>query len=303
MRVAAGTAPGMPAHAARPGVDRSIELWRRAHKRLYCHPKSWFWRWRLGRPADVDGRGARRVGVEELGLTADALDDVRRRVEAGEVVTLARMTQVGLFLSEVGPLANLPTIDGPTFPPRKRAEVNLVATRDCVAVRKHFKGDLDAFVRELSALYYLERAGCRTPALLAVDFRARTLTCSFVMGPVLGQQLLWRVPEAAIRVVPGEAGGITRARLQQRRPYLHEFIDADGVRELAAELERVHAAGVVMNDIKYGNVVIDAVTGKPCLIDFDRADVFRWRKNPVCAYLCARDWQSFAEHFDLNYPV
>lgn len=284
--------------------ERALTLRKRLHRRV--HAPAWRALCAAGRMGSE--AGGYRLPLGALGLAAAAQAEVERRLAQEPVVVLADVDQDGYYLSRVGPLPGLPQVAPDAFLPRPRNQIELVASHGGVGVRKHYGRDADAFVRELRALRRLGRAGCHVPALLDADARALTLTASLVPGSVLREALAERGARLRDREAGAPSGSAEAreaawaSRVAQGRRVLGEVVDAGFVERLRADLKRAHAAGVILNDIKYGNVVIEARSGQPYWIDFDRADVFLWRGHPLFRYLAARDRQRFAMHFGASAP-
>jgi hypothetical protein len=211
--------------------------------------------------------------------------------------------QDGFLRSRVGPLRDAPTVPPHQYAARRRFDLQVVDHRGRLGVRKRFRGDAAAFVAELSAAHDLRAAGCRVPAILDVDFDELTITFAYVLGSVLREELarqgaaLRDRDVAADPAYRGMGEGRRRSRrILEGRRVLDRVVDARTVDRLFAELRRVHAAGYVLRDIKYGNVVLDRA-GEPWLIDFDRAGAYP-ELGPL-AFRCLRDrdYERFNAHF------
>jgi serine/threonine protein kinase len=211
--------------------------------------------------------GIDRLKVSDLGIPIDRLSD------SSECTVLADIDQDGFFTSHVGPMTGIPTVSSSEHQPRERFDVQLVAWRGGLAVRKSFRGDAASFVREVEALAALGAARCNVPALLDYDAEALTVLQEFVPGQSLRDALADR--GAPIRDRDVASGTPKAKRISDGRKYLHEVMPPARVDELAEQLRRSHAAGFILHDLKYGNVILHSMTQMPVLIDFDRASTHR----------------------------
>ena len=62
-----------------------------------------------------------------------------------------------------------------------------------------------------------------------------------------------------------------RRRVPECKRVLSDVIDSQFVELLFTELNKIHEARFIWNDIKYGNIIIEERSGEPYLIDFDWA--------------------------------
>jgi hypothetical protein len=246
-----------------------------------------------------------RLRVEDLGLTDENLDCLKKQVgsQAGEVV-VADIDQDGFLLSYFGPIKHKPTVPAEQFLTRKRFPVALVAVNGYVGVKKNYKGQRYRFFNELRALYYLASSGCNVPAILDVDFDNLTLTFSYIPGKVLSQELAKKGAVLQQRDVSHQDYAHRSRkerrpiRIQEAKKVLPEVVDADLVERIFVELSKIHAAGVIGNDIKYGNVIIEQHSGQPYWIDFEHAPYYPNLGRRLSQLLRDRDIENFNLFFD-----
>jgi SAM-dependent methyltransferase len=241
---------------------------------------------------------------------ADSIVDAERINRAGRSqpgsheIVIADIDQDGFLCSRIGRLHDVPTVTRRRFAPRVRFDLTVVAVRGGLGVKKHFKGDVVAFLSEFEAGRDLHAVGCRVPAILDVDFEELTITWEFIPGHVVREELARRGAILRDRDVAVDQAyrGLTprqrRARrIEQGKSVLGRVVDADTVELLFSGIRRIHEAGYVLHDVKFGNVILEASTGEPYLIDFDRA-----RRYPELGRLARRflrdsDYQKFNAHF------
>jgi len=270
------------------GPHREIQYWRQKKEELL-----------------KAGQGGYRIEVEELILDAKHLDRLKQSQEESPEVMIGQIDQDGFVLSRFGPLRDVPTVSADQFLARKRFDLKVLAVDGYVGVRKDYCGNKSCFVSELKALHHLGLAGCDVPAIMDVDFDGLTITFSFILGPVLREELAKRGAILRDRDVDNNPnfGSLDPQarwlkRIEEGKRVLYDVIDAQFVEDLFALLKKVHGAGFVLTDIKYGNIIIEKESGKPYWVDFDSAGYFSNLGKRVLTWF--RDWdiERFNLHFD-----
>jgi serine/threonine protein kinase len=140
-----------------------------------------------------------------------------------------------------------------------------------------------------------------------VDFDNLTLTCSYISGYVLREELAKRgavLRDADVNNNP-DFLNLSRKekwlkRIEQGKSVLYDVIDTQFVKSLFVQLKKVHASGFILNDIKYGNVIIEEGSGKPYLIDFDKCCRCSELTKRFFRILCERDIEKFNLHFGVE---
>jgi hypothetical protein len=165
-------------------------------------------------------------------------------------------------------------------------------------------------VRELSALRTLNKAGCRVPSVLDVDFKRCCLMISFIKGQVLREELAKSAPALRDRtfLANPEFAGLPEPaarlkRIDAGRKVLHDVITDGLVEKIYKTLQDIHAAGVLPMNIKYGNILIEEGSGEPYLIDFEHASGVRFCGKFFFNLLRDYDTQQFNLHFGTGYPT
>jgi tRNA A-37 threonylcarbamoyl transferase component Bud32/SAM-dependent methyltransferase len=263
-------------------------------------------RWRAMREEVVEAAHLPARSV----LAGDQLDRLRASHRGAGETIVADIDQDGFLLSHVGPLPGLPTVSPDRFIPRKRYELRLVVIDGALGVKKYFRGDVSAFVAELAAGHDLRRAGCRVPVILDVDFDALTITFDYLPGPVLREELAKGGAILRDRDVAAHPE-IRKLRRRQRRDrcieegraVLDRVLDADAIERLFAELKAVHAAGYVLHDLKFGNIILDPPSGEPYFIDFDQARSYPDVSRLAFRFLRDQDYEKFNAHFGTRKPT
>jgi len=215
--------------------------------------------------------------VESLGLQEERLKALKEQLEKSREIVIADIDQDGLLLSRFGPIPCAPTTDPESFMKRKRLALEVVAMGDKVGVKKYYRGDTARFLNELECLYALS-GRCNVPAILDVDFADLTLTLSYIPGAVLREELAKRGAVLRNRDVDNHPDFIHLTQkerrlklIEQGKRVLYDCVDREQVDHIFTVLKRAHKAGVLVCDIKYGNIIIERESREPYLIDFDRS--------------------------------
>jgi serine/threonine protein kinase len=254
-------------------------------------------RWRSKRSELTADRNS-AVRIEDLGLDETNIRRVKEDLEKTRQLVIATIDQDGFFLSRYGPIDGVPCVSQENFYPRKRLPIDLVAVDGRVGIRKNYRDQMTRpsegsskerrarlknykilFLREIEALYFLTKAGCNVPAIMDVDFDTYTLTFSYIPGRVLREELASGGAILRDRDVDGNVAftqlppaARERRRIEEGRKYLRQRVDEEFIEKLFDQVRKIHAAGFRINDIKFGNVIIEKRTGNPYLIDFESSE-------------------------------
>jgi tRNA A-37 threonylcarbamoyl transferase component Bud32 len=250
------------------------------------------------RKSELTGNSNTAIRIEELGLDDNNVQLVRENLEKTRQVVIANIDQDGFFLSRFGSIDGVPCVSQENFFPRKRLPIDLVAIDGLVGIRKHYRDQMThpsrssskerkaelknykiLFLREIEALHFLTRASCNVPAIMDVDFNACILTFSYIPGKVLREELASsgailrdRDVDENFQFNQLSPGARERKRIEEGRKYLRYSINEEFIEKLFDQIRKIHSAGFRINDIKYGNIIIEKRTGNPYLIDFESSE-------------------------------
>lgn len=276
---------------------------RKAIKYYFAEKKIRYWQQNKELLLSLAGKGYKTT-VQQLGLDLQNDQKQSSRLELGE------LDQDGLLLSKVGKIPNIPSVSQKQFLRKKRFALQVVAKDGYVYVEKYYKGDKSSFVNEIEAHYHLGRAGCNIPVIMDVDFDNLTLTFSYIAGRLLREELADRgavVRDRDIAKNPelsqSDPKIKNRFRIKECRRVLSEAIDSQFIELVFAELEKIHKARFIWNDIKYGNIIIEEKSGKPYLIDFDWTLRYSELGENAFKILCSRDIEKFNACFGTEKPT
>jgi hypothetical protein len=237
-------------------------------------------------------QGGYRVALAEL---SPDLDDICRPLRRfNDEIPLAAIDQDGFLCPLFKQLWPASCIDASAFLPRRRFELMVVDHRGWVGVRKRFRGHKAAFLDELEATLDLTAAGCRVAPILGVDFERLSITFAYIDGVVLRQALAEAGAPLQDRDVPPNLRRLgyrrfERERREVGRRLVDSVLDSETIEGLGHAMLAIHRAGYVLEDVKYGNMIIEATTRTPYFIDCERALPLREHSRSTATYLRDRD--------------
>jgi serine/threonine protein kinase len=260
----------------------------------------------VGRERHPNGGLPVRETLRRMGLDDGTIAELLARAGEGEL-TLAELDQNNRMLSHIGqiPLFANMRIDEKTFRKRSRNRTRIVLTFGTLAVRKDYSlpRRFANEVRALDALRDLEKV----PTLLEVDAENRVAYQTFFPGRNLGSLM-------------ADAGADVSAQYQMELEYtrstspsgstvrdqvigaLRRTVDDDFIAAIQRLVLEVHRSGVLLRDVKHGNVIV--CEEGPRLCDFDLARVVR-RNDVASTHLRAEERERFNHLFggDLLTPA
>ncbi len=239
--------------------------------------------------------------LRAMGINDTTITEIMSRTVDGEEVRLGRFDQRNRLLSDIGPIALFgdAPIGNSEFQPRSRQTVELVAMTGGVAIKKSYS-DSGSFSQEIAALGRLSDVK-GVPKIVGIDRRHRVLYQTFLVGRDLGSLMAKAgFPVSAQHSLrsayPGMGAWNATSGPQNRLvavSTLERVTNSTFVRHMEVLIESIHQSGVVIGDVKLGNVIItcDGV----CLCDFDHARIFtrntmsfilaRERDRDLCNYI------------------
>jgi tRNA A-37 threonylcarbamoyl transferase component Bud32/SAM-dependent methyltransferase len=255
-------------------------------------------------------QGSYRVALVEL---CPELDNICRplRRPYGEI-DLADIDQDGFLCRRFKPLWPAPSVEANAFLPRDRLELTVVDRDGWVGVRKDFRGNKAAFVNELEASLDLSAAGCSVPAVLGVDFERLSITFAYIHGMVVREALAqagapMRDRElASARTAIGSrivSNRLDKKRIGAGRGLIDQVLTADVIESIGKTLLAIHRAGYSLEDVKYGNIIIEATTNTPYFVDWERALPLCRFSRATATWLRDRDANKLNRLFGTNLPT
>jgi tRNA A-37 threonylcarbamoyl transferase component Bud32 len=191
----------------------------------------------------------------------------------GQVV-IGNFDSDGYLLSQVGWIGNIPTCQIENYKERSRFQIKLIAVNTTLAVEKNYKNNKSAFINEAIALIQLNKASCNVPRLISIDCNRLTLVFSFILGDVLRQILAKNGAIAEERQLTPTLKQLSRKKRNEFRIHgsqaiLKQIVPSSFINNLLYQVELAHKRNIILNDIHYGNIIINHKSGELFLIDFD----------------------------------
>jgi tRNA A-37 threonylcarbamoyl transferase component Bud32 len=245
-----------------------------------------------------------KTTIDDVGLELEQRKVLKETQRQLREVVIADVDQDGYFLSHFGPIIDLPMVSREQFVERIKYRIRLVMLDGSFCFKKYFRGNRGSFMNELRALHTLRPAGCNVPSIMDVDFDNRILYVSFIPGHILREELANKGAILRDRDVSSHSmyAKLTESEKWLRRIYegkqkLYQVVDAQFIEDLYAEIQKIHLARFIWNDIKYGNVIIEKKTRKPFLVDFENARYFPHLSQNAFLILRDREIERFNLHF------
>lgn len=237
-----------------------------------------------------------------VGMRAEELDpELDRRIaplrQADRELVIADFDQNGLIASRFGKIAGVPTIGRDEFMTRSGCPVLLVDLNGRLGVRKEFR-NRGRFVQELEALLHLETRDCPVPRVMNVDWDKGSITITFVPGDVVRELLAEAGADIRDRATDGSyTREVDRQRIRNGRELVPNILSERRIADVAAGLDAIYAAGFVLEDVKFGNIILKAPSGEPVFVDLERALPVSSLPPWLADHLRQIDVRKFREHF------
>ncbi len=138
---------------------------------------------------------------------------------------------------------------------------------------------------------------------MAVDFSLPSLTITYIPGISLTELLVRNGVPVRYRDRFNPADGSMSVskeerlkRIQSAKLVLSRVAGSTVMSGFFAEVRKIHTAGFVWNDVKYGNVIVEETSGQAYLVDFEHS---RWRQHigPIGFWICRQRDMQLLEHF------
>jgi hypothetical protein len=233
-----------------------------------------------------------RVSLDQLCPNLDEICRPMRRPD--EEISLAAIDQDGFLHPYFSELWPAPLVSSDAFLRRDRFDLTVVDHSGWVGVRKDFRGDQAAFANELEAGLDLAEAGCHVPPVFKADFAQLSITFAYIDGFVVREALAqagaplrnrdWRPARTRL----GNRW-LDRERRMAGRKLVEKVVGRDIAQRVGEELLAIHRAGYTMEDVKYGNIIIEAKTETPYFVDCEQALPLRHVSRAAATYLRDRD--------------
>lgn len=272
----------------------TFEIWRRIYRWTRCN---------LGLERRISRLKAqlsdlpRSVGVrlEELDPKLD--EKIASLREPDRELVIADFDQDGGILPRYGNIAGIAAISPREFMTRTGFPVLLVDVNGRLGVRKEFK-NVGSFVQEIEAMIALEARNCPVPQLMNIDWDAHSLTMTFIPGDVVRELLAVAGADIRDRTRRGPySRSVDKERIRSGRAVLPKVLSNEAITRIHGALRAIHAEGYVLEDVKFGNIILSEDSGRPIFIDLERALPTASLPSGLVSYLRQIDIDKFNEHF------
>lgn len=238
------------------------------------------------------------VGMRLKDLDPSLEERVAPIREQDRELIIGDFDQDGGILPRFGQIAGAPIIAPTQFLARSGSKVSLVDLNGRLGVRKDFASEIARFVLELEALLCLERGNCPVPRIMNVDWDTHSITLTFVPGHVIRELLAAAGANIRDRDLREP---FSRTRLRERvrvgLQFVPKIMSDKQVAQIAAGLAAIHSAGFALEDVKFGNIILEANSGEPVFIDLERALPINGLPRRLADHLKEIDMRKFREHF------
>lgn len=249
-----------------------------------------------------------RVALANLCPELDAICRPLRRPD--EEIELAGIDQDGFLCPRFERFWAAPVVDANAFLSRERFKLTVVDRDGWVGVRKNFCGNKVAFINELEATRDLAGAHCHVPAVLGVDFERLSITFAYINGIVVREALAQAgAPMRDRDVTPARSGNrivnnrMYKKRIVAGRRLIDKVLPAETIARTGEALIAIHRAGYTLEDVKYGNIIIETTTATPYFVDCERALPLREFSRATAIWLRDRDADKLNRLFGTNLPT
>ena len=245
------------------------------------------------------------VDLEELGLNQKSLDKVIKKLKNNEEVIIGKIDQNGAIQSKYGSINNVICVNDTDYIKRIRFDLYLIIINEKVGIKKCYGNNKTAFINEFIALKVLSENGCNVPMILDADFHDNSITISYINGIVLKSKLA----KLGSKIFDDDFSTSFNnnnnknwtKRINEGRKNLSKAIDEQFIYDIKNQLKMIHSNRIIINDIKYGNILIEEKTKKPYFIDFDYARYYPRINQRIFNSLTDNDWHLFDLHFGNGY--
>lgn len=232
--------------------------------------------------------GSDHIALAQLCPELDAICSSLRRPD--EEIVLADIDQDGLLVPRFECFWAAPQVAADSPLRRERYELSVVDHDGWIGVRKDFRGSKVDFLNELEAALDLADAGCNVARVLSVDFERLSITFSYINGTVIREALARLGAPMRDRDVRPSRLRLGYRRIQQERALagrtlIDKVVGPETIARIGAALLAIHRAGYTLEDVKYGNVIIEATTNTPYFVDYERALPLRRFSPATASYL------------------
>jgi len=218
------------------------------------------------------------VSIEDIGLKKEWDAHIYTDIINSPEYILGEFDLDGYILPNLESIHSIPTIDKKHFLPRKKFRLFLVSVYGRLGVRKDFRGNAISFINELKIYSRLLGKNINIPTIIDVNYDLFSITFSYIKGPTI-RESLYNIGAVIIDHDVETNPELNKISSEQRwliqterkSESLYSVIDSEFVENLLNEVKKIHDCDIYIFDVKYGNIIIEALSKKPYFIDFEQS--------------------------------
>jgi serine/threonine protein kinase len=245
-----------------------------------------------------------RTFIEEIGVKKEGNETLYADIKNSAEYILGEFDQDGYILPNQVSLDTIPTIRKEHFLPRKKFKIFLISRYGILGVKKNYNGNIFKFINELKAYARFLDEDINVPSILDIDYDRLTITFSYIRGPTVRESLYnvgAVILDRDVKAHPESYKKPDKNRWQiqtENKPAtLYSIIDAQFSEKLCQEVKKIHDCDIYINDVKYGNIIIESSSKEPYFIDFETSRDLSFFGNSVKKIIKHRETQSFNNLF------
>lgn len=277
--------------------QKALKIFRRAFFPLI------FLRWRKRHDDLIEqGKQGYRKTIFDIGCSEEQIMYIQEQLGLKKEVLVAEIDQDENWMSHIGPIDGRWDSPPDDFLPRKRHDLQVVAVNEIVGIKKIYRGKKIEFLNELRNLHHLGKENCSVPAIIEVDFEQLSITFSFIKGKSIrkllaehGAKILDSDMESNLENI--DYGDGDEFRIHEAAKFLDSVLQSPICVRVLEELRKIIDAGVIGNDVRYNNLIIEEDTNMPYWIDFEEPIQFPKWMSSLYNHLGDRDLEKYYHFF------
>jgi serine/threonine protein kinase len=217
-----------------------------------------------------------RTSIEDIGVKREGNENTYADIISSPEYILGEFDQDGYILPNQLSIDSIPIIEKEHFLPRKKFKIYLISRYGIVGVKKYFNGNTFRFVNELKTYSRLLGKNINIPSIMDVDFDSLSITFSFIKGPTvreslynIGAVIIDRDMKANPELYKYPDNNRWLIQTENKSASLYSIVDSQFVENIFHQINKIHDCDIYINDVKYGNVIIEKFSKEPYFIDFE----------------------------------
>jgi hypothetical protein len=217
-----------------------------------------------------------QTSIEDIGIKREGNENTYADILSSPEYFLGEFDQDGYILPNLESINSIPIVEKEHFLPRKKFKIYLISRYGIVGVKKYYNGNIFRFINELKAYSRLLGKNINIPLIMDIDFELLSITSSFIQGPTVRESLynigavfMDRDVEANPELRTSSDNNRWGIRTENKSASLYRVVDSQFVEDIFYQIKKIHDHDIYINDVKYGNIIIEIFSKKPYFIDFE----------------------------------